>query len=142
MEAEIKKMFVLDAVIMNTDRHKNNFGFLIDNRTLEIQGMAPLFDHNLALLPYAVEPEEFTYGGTYYKEHGPSIGDDWVNIATACLTPETRKVLIELREFAFEKHPKYNLTDWRLEALTAEMHAIIDAILEKDALRTKQIAVK
>jgi len=30
----------------------------------------------------------------------------------------------------------------RLEALTAEMHAIIDAILEKDALRTKQIAVK
>lgn len=51
-------------------------------------------------------------------------------------------MLIELREFAFEKHPKYNLTDWRLEALTAEMHAIIDAILEKDALRTKQIAVK
>ena len=45
-------------------------------------------------------------------------------------------------EFAFEKHPKYNLPVWRLEALTAEMHAIIDAILEKDALRTKQIAVK
>jgi len=42
----------------------------------------------------------------------------------------------------FEKHPKYNLPVWRLEALTAEMHAIIDAILEKDALRTKQIAVK
>ena len=104
--------------------------------------MAPLFDHNLALLPYAVEPEEFTYGGTYYKEHGPRIGDDWVNIATACLTPETRKVLIELREFAFEKHPKYNLPDWRLEALTNEMHAIIDAILEKDALRAKTIAMR
>jgi hypothetical protein len=57
-----------------------------------------------------------------------------------CLTPETRKTLIGLREFA--KHPKYNLPVWRLEALTAEMHAIIDAILEKDALRTKQIAVK
>ena len=142
MEAEVKKMFVLDAVIMNADRHKNNFGFLIDNRTLEIQEMAPLFDHNLALLPYAVEPDEFTYGGTYYREHGPRIGDNWVNIAVACLTPETRKTLIGLREFAFEKHPKYNLPDWRLEALTAEMHAIIDAILEKDALRTKQIAVK
>lgn len=59
-----------------------------------------------------------------------------------CLTPEMRKTLIGLREFAFEKHPKYNLPVWRLEALTAEMHAIIDAILEKDALRTKQIAVK
>lgn len=93
-------------------------------------------------LPYAVEPDEFTYSGTYYREHGPRIGDNWVNIAVACLTPETRKTLIGLREFAFEKHPKYNLPDWRLEALTAEMHAIIDAILEKDALRTKQIAVK
>ena len=142
MEEDVKKMFVLDAVIMNADRHKNNFGFLIDNRTLEIQGMAPLFDHNLALLPYAVEPEEFTYGGTYYREHGPRIGDNWVNIAVACLTQETRKTLIQLREFTFEKHPKYNLPDWRLEALTNEMHAIIDAILEKDALRMKQIAVK
>ena len=89
-----------------------------------------------------MEPDEFTYGGTYYREHGPRIGDNWVNIAVACLTPETRKTLIGLREFTFEKHPKYNLPDWRLEALTAEMHAIIDAILEKDALRTKQIAVK
>lgn len=77
-----------------------------------------------------------------YGTDGPRIGDNWVNIAVACLTPETRKTLNGLREFAFEKHPKYNLPDWRLEALTAEMHAIIDAILEKDALRTKQMAVK
>ena len=35
-------------------------------------------------LPYAVEPDEFTYGGTYYREHGPRIGDNWVNIAVAC----------------------------------------------------------
>ena len=35
-------------------------------------------------LPYAVEPDECTYGGTYYREHGPRIGDNWVNIAVAC----------------------------------------------------------
>ena len=28
--------------------------------------------------------DEFTYGGTYYREHGPRIGDNWVNIAVAC----------------------------------------------------------
>lgn len=59
VQDEIKTMFVLDAVIMNTDRHKNNFGFMMDNRTLKLVGAAPLFDHNLALLPYAVEEKEF-----------------------------------------------------------------------------------
>lgn len=29
---EAKTMFVVDALIMNADRHKNNFGFIIDNK--------------------------------------------------------------------------------------------------------------
>ncbi|MDD7178823.1 MAG: hypothetical protein SPG09_00640 [Lachnospiraceae bacterium] len=33
-EDEVRMMFVIDAVIMNANRHKNNFGFIIDNRTL------------------------------------------------------------------------------------------------------------
>lgn len=140
-EDEIKTMFVIDAVIMNADRHKNNFGFIIDNRTLEIKGFAPLFDHNLALLPYAEEESEFQFGGDYYKEHGPKIGDDWIPTAVACLTPETRKVLINLRDFAFDRHPKYNLPEWRLKAMENEMHEIIDTILDKDALYTKMVAV-
>lgn len=131
-EDEIKTMFVLDAVIMNSDRHKNNFGFIIDNKTLAIQGMAPLFDHNLALMPYAVDPEEFIYDGSYYREHGPRIGDDWVKAAAMCLTPKTRKTLINLHDFEFVRHSKYNLPEWRLKALEKEMHDVITAILELD----------
>lgn len=142
VQDEIKTMFVLDAVIMNTDRHKNNFGFIMDNRTLKLVGAAPLFDHNLALLPYAVEEKEFEYGGEYYRDHGPRIGDDWVNIAVACLTPRTRKVLINMRGFEFTRHAKFNLPEWRLKALEHEMQDIIQAILDKDALYTKQIAVR
>ena len=44
--------------------------------------------------------------------------------------------------FEFIRHEKYNLPEWRLKALEKEMHDIIDAILDKDALRTRQIAVK
>ena len=135
-------MFVLDAVIMNADRHKNNFGFMMDNRTLELVGFAPLFDHNLALLPYAVEENEFEYNGDYYNEHGPRIGDNWVNIAVACLTPRTRKVLINLRGFEFTRHGKINLPEWRLKALEEEIQDIIQAILDKDVLYTKQIATR
>lgn len=141
-EDEAKMMFVIDAVIMNANRHKNNFGFIIDNRTLEIVSMAPLFDHNLALLPYAEEESEFAFGGEYFKDHGPRIGDDWIPGAVACLTTKTRKLLINLRGFEFTRHEKYNLPEWRLKALEKEMHDMIDAILDKDALRTRQIAVK
>lgn len=141
-ENEVKTMLVIDAIIMNADRHKNNFGFIINNDTLQIEGFAPLFDHNLALMPYAEEESEFELDGEYYNNHGPRIGDDWIPIAAGCLTPKLRKVLINLKSFEFERHPKYNLPEWRLKALEREMHAIIDAILDKDAMYTKSITVQ
>lgn len=129
---EVKTMFVIDALIMNANRHKNNFGFIIDNKTLEIQAMAPLFDHNLALMPYAIDADELTFGSEYYREHGPRLGDEWVKAAAMCLTSKTRKLLIDLHDFKFEKHRKLNLPDWRLESLTVMLHDTIEAILELD----------
>ena len=43
------------------------------------------------------------------EDHGPRIGDDWIPGAVACLTAKTRKLLINLREFEFTRHEKYNL---------------------------------
>ena len=43
------KMLAFDAVIGNTDRHLENFGFLRDANTGEYLGMAPLFDFDQAL---------------------------------------------------------------------------------------------
>ena len=42
----------------------------------------------------------------------------------------------------FARHEKYNLPEWRLKALEKAMHKTIKAILEKDALYTRQVAVK
>lgn len=129
---EVRTMFVVDALIMNADRHKNNFGFIIDNKTLEIQAMAPLFDHNLALMPSAIDADELTFDSEYYREHGPRIGDEWVKAAAMCLTSKTRKLLSDLHDFKFEKHRKLNLPDWRLESLTVMLHDTIEAVLELD----------
>ena len=41
---------VVDYIIMNTDRHDNNYGFMMDNNTGELVDIAPLFDYNLALV--------------------------------------------------------------------------------------------
>lgn len=118
LEQETRLMFVVDALILNEDRHKNNFGFLVDNRTQKIQGMAPLFDHNMSLLTYAVEKDgDFDYDGAYFQGKGPRIGNTWVLEAAKCLTPELRKVIIGFTDFKFELHPKYNLPESRLEAL-------------------------
>ncbi len=129
LEDRVKRMFVIDAVILNEDRHKNNFGFIVDNRTQEIVGMAPLFDHNISLLPYA-EEGEFEYGGEYLRRKGPRIGDDWIKTAAMCLDTETRKNLIRLSDFRFERHAKYNLPEWRLTDLEKLIYTTIQRILK------------
>lgn len=43
-EEELGKMFVLDYIIANEDRHLNNFGFIRDVNTLEWKGLAPVYD--------------------------------------------------------------------------------------------------
>ena len=125
---EIKTMIVVDAVIMNEDRHKNNFGFYVDNDTLDLVGFAPLFDHNLSLLPYAME-DDFKDIDKYLETKGPRLYDDWFNIAAYVLDSRMRKILIDLLDFKFERHPKYNLPEWRLEALEKLIHRNIEKIL-------------
>lgn len=46
---EAVRMFAIDAIIGNGDRHAGNFGFLQDANTGEVLGMSPLFDFDHAL---------------------------------------------------------------------------------------------
>ncbi len=41
---------LLDYIIINTDRHTQNYGFFMDNTTGKLVKMAPLFDYNCALV--------------------------------------------------------------------------------------------
>lgn len=127
----IKTMIIADAIILNEDRHKNNFGFMVDNKSLKIEGFAPLFDYNISLLPYA-EEDNFEDIDNYLKRKGPRIYDDWFSAAASVLDHRTKKVLIDLLDlldFKFERHPKYNLPEWRLEALENVIHDNIKKIL-------------
>ena len=44
------RMIFLDTIVANPDRHTANFGLLRDTKTGELLGLAPLFDHNMALI--------------------------------------------------------------------------------------------
>jgi len=43
------EMCFLDYIIENFDRHLSNWGFMVDNRTQEIQGFAPIWDNGMSL---------------------------------------------------------------------------------------------
>lgn len=122
-------MFVFDALIYNCDRHKGNFGFLVDNDTQKIIKPAPLFDHNLSLICYALE-DDFDKE-EYIEQLTPKIGSSFIKDAKRCLTSNMRRKLINIKGFKFQKHPKYNLPDWRLETLEKLINKQIDLILQK-----------
>lgn len=44
------RMIFLDTIVVNPDRHTSNFGLLRNTKTGELIGLAPLFDHNMALI--------------------------------------------------------------------------------------------
>ena len=48
--AEFACIPVLDYIIVNTDRHTQNYGFMMNNKTGNIEHLAPLFDFNCALV--------------------------------------------------------------------------------------------
>ena len=46
---KIENMFILDYLIMNEDRHLNNFGIIRDVNTLKWIDVAPIFDNGQSL---------------------------------------------------------------------------------------------
>ena len=54
------RMIFMDTITANPDRHTNNFGLLRDTETGELLGLAPMFDHNMALISrgYPAKPKK------------------------------------------------------------------------------------
>ena len=67
---KIENMYILDFLIMNEDRHLNNFGIIRDVNTLKWLDVAPIFDNGMALnIPYYDENEVIISGnGRFFYE--------------------------------------------------------------------------
>ena len=101
----LNDMLVLDAIIMNTDRHFGNFGFIIENKTNKIVAPAPLFDHGNALLNFAGRDdlENDKALSAYAETLVPCVYDDFIGTAKKVLTQKHREGLRKLLEFKFKK---------------------------------------
>lgn len=60
---KLENMYILDFLIMNEDRHLNNFGIIRNVNTLEWIDIAPIFDNGQSLnVPYYNEDEAIVSG--------------------------------------------------------------------------------
>ncbi len=120
-----RQMLVMDAVCVNVDRHAGNYGFLVRNDTGEVLGMAPLFDQNMALLPYLMEHDDLD---EYLSYQEPKIGGGFVVVARAMLTSDMRARLVQLKDFTYED-PGFGYPAWKLEVANRMKDQMIRDIL-------------
>lgn len=124
-----RRMCVLDAVILNPDRHFGNFGVLFDTNTQEILSMAPVFDHNRSLLP-ELDNGQLAEPSWYLKRCRPRLGRDFLLTARGLLTDDIRGDLKHLRDFTFQQHPLIHAEQERLDFLSKIVQGQIQKILD------------
>lgn len=126
---DFRRMCILDALILNVDRHMGNFGVLYDNDTLEIQSMAPVFDNNRSLL-FDLDEDQMKDREWSLGHCAPRLGTDFIATAKGLLTEPLKKEFKDLRDFSFRQHPQISAPQERLDALTGIVHYQLERILE------------
>ena len=115
---ELADTLLFDALTVNI-RHLGNFGFIQDNTTLEIVGLAPIFDNGMALLG---ELSNTDLQNPVCKSVYFMIGERMYAIAKpelirSLLTKRQRNLAKDMAGFKFKRHSKFNLNEERLELL-------------------------
>ena len=116
-------MLAFDALICNTDRHYNNFGFLANSRTNELVSFAPLFDHGNSLFhqAYGDDWTDDAHLAEYASAFAPRVYDDFFATAGSYMTHETRAKVRGMVEFEFSRGPRGEVTRRRLRMIERQV---------------------
>lgn len=144
-----KRMIIADSVMLNSDRHFGNFGFLVDNQSYGVIKFSPIFDFNMALVPYA-EDMDFADFDKYIDERGPVLNGSYVELAQCFLDNKAKRDLKDLKdlqltlpEWCFDESMKYHFTQQRVYYMNMIKNVMIDRILgqERDFLFVQSGAI-
>ena len=133
-----REMLVVDSLCFNQDRHAGNYGVLFNNDTLEIIGMAPVFDLNLSMLPY-VSMSDFENIGDKLFEYAPVLGDDFTRIGQMAMNDTLRDRVKTICDFSFAFRGDDIFTPERINAVEAVIRKQAAALLSKEVLHTKDV---
>lgn len=120
---DFQNMILFDALIYNTDRHCGNFGFLVDNKTMKIKGLAPIFDNGASLFSNInigdfLEISSMIGLNNYASDkihsfYGISFDVLVQNICSKDMINDLKK----LNNFHLKSYDNYNLSDIRLDRI-------------------------
>lgn len=133
-----REMLVVDSLCFNQDRHAGNYGVLFNNDTLEITGMAPIFDLNLSMLPY-VSMSDFENIGDKLFEYAPVLGDDFTRIGQMAMNDTLRDRVKTICDFSFAFRGDDTFTPDRIKAVEAVIRKQAAALLSTETLRTRDV---
>ena len=112
-------MILFDALIYNIDRYFGNFCFLIDNKTMKIKGLAPIFDNGSSLFSSLtigdfLEINSMTGLNNYAKDklnsfYGISFDVLVQNICSKDMINDLKK----LNNFHLKRYDNYNFINKR-----------------------------
>lgn len=133
-----REMLVVDSLCFNQDRHAGNYGVLFNNETMEIIGMAPVFDLNLSMLPY-VSMTDFENIGNKLFEYAPVLGDDFTRIGQMAMNDTLRDRVRTICDFSFRFRGDDIFTPERITAMETIIHKQAAALLSNAVLRTRDV---
>ena len=128
-EDAFRRMCILDALILNTDRHLGNFGVLVDNDTQRVLRMAPVYDNNRSLL-FDMDDEQLKKTEWCIGTCTPRFGTDFVATARGMLTDAIRRDVEALGDFQFAQHFRISASEERLGRLSAIVQEQVRRVLE------------
>lgn len=119
----LSDMVAFDALVCNTDRHLNNFGFLADNRKNKIVKPAPLFDHGNSLFyqAYGNDWESADALLAYAETQKPCLYDDFFESARDVMTKKTRAKVRKALDFSFSRKPAKGFPKKRLAMIEEQI---------------------
>lgn len=116
------EQLVLDAIILNEDRHYGNFGLLCDANTYEVLDMAPIYDNGNSLLygfrPHPKYPDpqqDDPYA--YADSRTPASYAGHIKTATMYAPRDVLASVNNLIGFHFDTSGPYNLEPERIRML-------------------------
>lgn len=124
---KVLDMLFLDCLLLNTDRHFGNIRFIMNNETLEVIGVAPVFDNNCALLTRFIEGVDTFNRQDYRASDGRSFDELYAIVSSHF---DYEPLLLKLKDFRFKKLLVADISGKRLEFLNWFLQMQVDYLLE------------
>lgn len=130
---KLENMYILDFLIMNEDRHLNNFGIIRDVNTLEWIDVAPIFDNGQSLSIQDYNEEELVISGQGRLFYEIKSFDEIIKIVKNIKRIDVSKLdgIVEWFDDLLRKYKNItNISDRRINRLCILLNRQIDKLTE------------